>query len=192
MSIPMKKLAAYFILAVLPFSQALAVDTKQLTQDSRTAVKTLGGQLKSTLQTSMKADGPVKSVAMCQLEAPKIADKVTKDQGMSVARTSLKYRNTENKPDDWEKSVLEQFEQRKAKGESVKTMEFSEVMEQDGKKEFRYMKAIPTAEVCLKCHGSDVAEPIANRINSLYPDDKATGFKEGDIRGAFTVTQDIK
>ncbi len=87
--------------------------------------------------------------------------------------------------------MLEKFEQRKAKGEDVKTMEYSELTEHNGEKVFRYMKAIPTSEVCLKCHGSNVPQPIASKINSLYPDDKATGFNKGDIRGAFTVIQVI-
>lgn len=185
----MKKILAYIIISFIPFSQALAVDTEQLTQNSRIAVKALGSELKSILQASMKASGPVDSISVCNIEAPQISNNISKAKGMSVARTSLKYRNQENKPDDWEKSVLEQFEQRKAKGEDVKTMEFSELTEDKGKKVFRYMKAIPTAEVCLKCHGNNVAQPIANKINSLYPDDKATGYNLGDIRGAFSIIQ---
>ena len=187
----MKKIFAYIIISFLPFSQALAVDTEQLTQKSRAAIKALGGELKSTLQASMKAKGPIDSISVCNTEAPEISNKISEAKGLSVARTSLKYRNQENKPDEWEKSVLEQFEQRKAKGEAVKPMDYSELTEIGGKKVFRYMKAIPTAEVCLKCHGSNVALPIAAKINSLYPDDKATGFKKGDIRGAFTVIQPI-
>ncbi len=187
----MKKIFAYIIISFLPLSQALAVDTEQLTQKSRAAVKALGGELKNVLQTSMKTSGAVDSISVCNTTAPQISNKISEAKGMSVARTSLRYRNQENKPDAWEKSVLEQFEQRKAKGEDVKILEFSELTEHEGKKVFRYMKAIPTAEVCLKCHGSNVAQPITAKINTLYPDDKATDFKKGDIRGAFTVIQPI-
>ena len=187
----MKKLSALIIIGFLPFNSALAVDTEQLTQTSRAAAKALGGELKSTLQASMKASGPVDSIVVCNVDAPNIAKKVSEDKGLRVARTSLKFRNQANKPDAWEKSVLEQFEQRKANGEPIKTLEFSEVSEIDGRKVFRYMKAIPTGDVCLKCHGTNIAEPVAARINSLYPNDKATGFSKGDIRGAFTVTQTI-
>ncbi len=187
----MKRLFASIIISLLSISQALAVDTEQLTQKSRAAIKALGGELKSTLQASMKASGPVDSVAICQLQAPVIANKVSQSNGMVVARTSLKYRNQNNKPDAWEKSVLEMFEQRKAKGEAVKTIEYSELTEHNGEKVFRYMKAIPTGEVCLMCHGSNVSQPVVNKINSLYPDDKATGFNKGDIRGAFSVIQTV-
>ena len=188
----MKRLSAYIIISLLSINQALAVDTEQLTQKSRAAIKALGGELKSTLQASMKASGPVDSVAMCQIQAPEIANKISQSKGMEVARTSLKYRNQKNKPDAWEKSVLEAFEQRKAKGEAVKTMEYSELTERNGEKVFRYMKAIPTGDVCLKCHGSNVPQPVLSKINSLYPNDKATGFQKGDIRGAFSVIQSVK
>jgi len=187
----MKRLFAYIIISLLSISQAFAVDTEQLTQKSRAAIKALAGELKSTLQASMKASGPVDTVAMCQLQAPVIANKISQSKGMVVARTSLKYRNQKNKPDAWEKSVLEMFEQRKAKGEAVKTIEYSELTEHNGEKVFRYMKAIPTGEVCLMCHGSNVPQPVINKINSLYTDDKATGFNKGDIRGAFSVIQTV-
>ena len=108
---------------------------------------------------------------------------------MEVGRTSLKIRNELNAPDAWELSVLEQFEQRKAKGEPVKTIEYSEVTQHNGNKVFRYMKAIPADDVCLMCHGENIADNLAAELGKLYPNDKATGFKKGDIRGAFTVVK---
>ena len=53
---------------------------------------------------------------------------------------------------------------------------------------FRYMKAIPMGAVpCLTCHGAP--EPALNaEILRLYPQDRATGFAPGDLRGAFTVS----
>lgn len=188
----MKILFSYIFIGLLSINQAIAADIEQLTQQSREAIKTLGGELKHTLQTSMKAGGPVESISSCQSEAPQISNKIFDEKGMSVARTSLNYRNPENKPDDWEKFVLEQFESRMVAGEDIQSMEYSELIVHDGDKIFRYMKAIPTAEVCLNCHGSNVSPPIAKKINSLYPGDKATGYMVGDIRGAFSVIQPVK
>jgi len=54
---------------------------------------------------------------------------------------------------------------------------------------FRCTKAIPTAaEPCLMCHGSGLDPALKAEIERLYPDDQATGFKAGELRGAFTVT----
>jgi hypothetical protein len=49
------------------------------------------------------------------------------------------------------------------------------------------MKAIPTGGLCLACHGETIDPAVAGKIAELYPEDKATGFREGDLRGAFVV-----
>ncbi|MDD3519457.1 MAG: DUF3365 domain-containing protein, partial [Chromatiales bacterium] len=104
---------------------------------------------------------------------------------------SLKTRNAKNKPDAWEQKVLESFEQRKAAGEDVAKIDHFEVVTTDGKQEFRYMKAIPTGEVCLKCHGTEIDPAVIGKLDGLYPQDTARGFKQGDIRGAFTIRQSM-
>ena len=61
--------------------------------------------------------------------------------------------------------------------------------EKDGKRVFRYMKAIPTGALCLNCHGTTLAPEVAAKLHELYPADAATGFNAGDLRGAFTITE---
>jgi hypothetical protein len=51
------------------------------------------------------------------------------------------------------------------------------------------MKAIPVGQVCLTCHGSDIAPELRTEINTYYPEDMATGFELGELRGAFTITK---
>jgi hypothetical protein len=60
-------------------------------------------------------------------------------------------------------------------------------MQHNGNKVFRYMKAIPTDDVCLMCHGEQIQENLSAELQRLYPNDQATGYKKGDIRGAFTA-----
>jgi hypothetical protein len=188
----MKKLVLLIFFICLSFNQVFASESKEFVQLSRAASKALGGELKKQLQVAMKKDGPVNGLTVCSENAQKISKKISKDKGMSVGRTSLKYRNEANEPDDWETSILKQFEQRKASGESAVTLEYSEKTEINGEKVLRYMKAIPTDDVCLTCHGSNIAEPVAAKLQELYPNDKATGFKKGDIRGAFTIIKSVK
>jgi cytochrome c553 len=105
-----------------------------------------------------------------------------------VGRTSLKLRNPSlNQPDDWERSILEQFETRLANGEPAKTMSHAEVVETASGKSYRYMKAIPTAEICLTCHGKELDPSLAEALDEAYPEDQARGYSAGDIRGAFTL-----
>jgi hypothetical protein len=54
------------------------------------------------------------------------------------------------------------------------------------------MKAIPTAEKpCLACHGKEIAPKVAARLAELYPEDAATGYSAGEIRGAFTLSRPL-
>ena len=91
-------------------------------------------------------------------------------------------------PDAWELAQLQRFEERKAAGENPTAIETGEYVELNGKRVFRYMKAIPTGPICLNCHGGALTPDVSAKLKELYPDDKATGFKIGDLRGAFTVT----
>jgi hypothetical protein len=53
------------------------------------------------------------------------------------------------------------------------------------------MKAIPTGEVCLACHGSDITPEVAAAIDERYPDDMARGYSLGDVRGAFSLSKPL-
>ena len=148
-------------------------------------------KLKGELMAAMKADGPVKAIEVCNVAAPAIAGEVSTD-GWTVKRTSLKLRNAKASPDAWEKQTLEFFEAEKAKGADASKLERSEIADVAGVSTFRYMKAIPTAEPCLTCHGGNVAEPVKAKLAELYPQDQATGYQGGDIRGAFTISKAMK
>lgn len=159
---------------------------------SRQTAKQFMQSLKGELQAAMKAGGPVNALDVCHTKAMVITQQHSDAKGWRVARTSLKTRNPANAPDAWERSVLEKFDARQKTGEAPQTLEYHEVVEQGGRKAFRWMKAIPTAEVCLKCHGGDsVAPAVEAKLKQLYPTDQARGYAVGDIRGAFTITQPI-
>lgn len=152
------------------------------------AIKALGGALVGEMKTALSAGGGVQAIEVCHSKAPEIAEKISKEQGFKVARTSLKIRNPNNAPDAWETEQLQKFEARKQAGEDVAKME-TDIEKVEGK--LRYMKAIPVQEACLNCHGDKIAPELAEKLQALYPADKATGFKLGDIRGAFSITEDI-
>ncbi|MBK1722245.1 Tll0287-like domain-containing protein [Thiocystis violacea] len=160
--------------------------------EAKGIIKQFAGQLQSELKASLDNGGPMKAVTVCEKRAPAIAAGLSKSTGWDVKRTSLKVRNTElDTPDAWEKAVLEKFESRKAAGEDVKTMAFAEVVETANGKEFRFMKAIPTQQACLTCHGTEIPEEVATALDEHYPEDQARGFSLGDIRGAFSLSKPL-
>jgi len=155
-------------------------------QKGRNLALSLGHELKARLSAALNAAGPVEAIEVCQLEASAIAVRLSAESGASVGRTSLRVRNPANAPDDWERGVLEEFESRLASGESPATLEALSTPSATSAS-VRYMKAIITEPLCLTCHGDTLAPAIAAAIAQRYPDDQATGFAVGTLRGAFTV-----
>jgi hypothetical protein len=41
--------------------------------------------------------------------------------------------------------------------------------------------------MCLACHGESLEPAVAAKLAAAYPKDQATGFRAGDLRGAFWV-----
>jgi len=189
----MKILPVVLLSSVLLAVPAWGGDNTTRIEASRNAVKQLQGSLVTELQAAMKSGGPINAIEVCSKRASAIAADISRQHGWKVGRTSLKYRNPMNAPDAWEARVLQDFERRKAAGEDPAKLEFHEVVQVDGKPAFRYMKALPIPEgaPCLACHGQKLDPAVAAKIRKLYPQDKATGFKTGDLRGAVTITQPL-
>lgn len=159
-------------------------------QGARSLIKAFGSDLKQALTKAMSSEGPIKALEVCNLQAGPIAKKHSLLSDWDIARTSTKVRNAKNAPDEWELAVLEQFEKRKLAGESLTTMEYFEVVQKGDNLVHRYMKPISTSGICLTCHGQNVSNEITNKVKLLYPNDQATGFQVGDIRGAFTLQKE--
>jgi hypothetical protein len=190
----MKNIALSLALSAAVFAPmtSLAEQTQdELVQESHQIIQKFAKGLKGELMAAMKKGGPVNAINVCKDKAMALTDAAGKDNGVTLSRTSLKIRNPKNAPEAWEKAILEQFEARKSKGESPKKMEFSEIVEVDGKKQFRYMKAMGIGKPCLNCHGEKALPAVEATLSKLYPDDKARGYNLGDIRGAIVLIKDL-
>lgn len=177
-------------LALGPLQGVRAGDTpKDRIAASRVVIGDFAERLKAALVNEMKTNGPVGAIEVCRMTAPAIAADASARTGWEVGRTSLKTRNSDNAPDAWEREILQAFKARRAAGEDPAKMDAWTVVESEGDRQFRYMKAIPTASLCLTCHGTDIDPSVRKALEDAYPGDKATGYSEGDVRGAFTIVQ---
>ncbi len=159
-------------------------------QEAKGLIKTFADTLKGELEAAMKAGGPTQAITICKERAPAIAADISARSGWEVGRTSLKTRNGAlNAPDDWERAVLVRFDARHAAGEPADTLAFGDVVETGGTRQLRFMKAIPTGDVCLACHGTQIAPEVAAALDQAYPEDQARGYKLGDVRGAFSLSK---
>lgn len=162
--------------------QANIAGARSLTGQYQTA-------LKKELMTAMGAGGPAAAISVCRVEAPNIASHLAAahpKEGWTVGRTARRVRNPQNAPNDWKKRGLDEIERRLSAGESPEKIEWYN--EADG--QFRYVSPIMMGDLCVTCHGAKDAIPVAvrDRIEEFYPQDSATGFASGELRGAFVVT----
>lgn len=156
---------------------------------ARTVSTSVPPKLLAVLQAEIARGGPEGAIAACRDQAPALARTASQESGWTVRRVSLRNRNPKAVPDAWERAALEDFDRRAAAKESPATLERAEVVQVDGKPVQRYMRALPTLELCTQCHGTpDKLSPaVVERLKALYPADRATGYRVGEIRGAMTL-----
>ncbi len=152
--------------------------------EGRAIARQFGGELKAALEQAIARQGPVQAIQVCRDEAPRIAARLTEEHGASVSRTALRVRNPANAARPWQRVALLEFRDQLASGANAESAEFFESHE-DGSA--RYLKAIVTDPMCTLCHGESIGPEIQRTLREHYPADQATGFKAGDLRGAFSV-----
>jgi hypothetical protein len=185
----MKRIATALGLVLSPVILAAAepAEDSAWVEQSRQLATQLGGQLKGELSKAIAEGGPVAAINVCYLRAPEIAAQLSQASGARVGRTALRVRNPSNAPDELERSVLEQFSADVGSGPVDRPLEAVFEIRRGDAVERRYMRAIPTDALCLTCHGKVLAPELAAAIARDYPKDQATGFEQGQLRGAFSV-----
>jgi hypothetical protein len=146
------------------------------------------GELKPQLKLAMEQGGPTHAIEVCATQAPKIADALSAQSGWRVKRVSLKSRNASRaQPDQWEREVLQQFEQRQQAGEAAADINYSA----NSGSQYRYMQAQGVEPLCLICHGKGLSDPVQLTLENYYPDDWATGYSLGQVRGAISLSKSM-
>ena len=147
------------------------------------------GQLKSVVIKQIKSEGMLSAVAVCSDTAQVLTNNFGLMKGVYIKRVSFKNRNKNNVPDEFEARILKEFEQIKKEGKLISNTEHFEIIIENDYQYLRYMKPIKIGAACLKCHGNE--EKISTEVKELivkeYPDDKAIGYKNGDLRGAVSI-----
>lgn len=168
-------------------------DEAALLEEARQVAAAMPPKLLSVLQEEINRGGPEEAIAVCKEKAPAMARAASEETGWAIRRVSLKNRNPNAVPDDFERAVLEEFDRLAAAGADPKTLEKAQTVVVDGVPTYRYMKALPTQELCLNCHGKpeEMSDAVVARLEELYPDDRGTGYEVGQIRGAITIKKPL-
>lgn len=133
--------------------------------------------LKQALVAGMQ-EGPLNAISVCRDQAPAIAASLSTD-AIAMGRSSHRLRNPANVAPDWVDPVLQSYLD-SSPDRSPKIVALPD--DREG-----YVEPIVLQPLCVACHGRALAPEVTAHINEVYPEDEATGFDVGDLRGVFWV-----
>lgn len=152
----------------------------------QTIVAATFSALSTALQQALERGGPSEAVTYCHLAALPITDSLSKVYHAHIRRTSDKFRNPNNRPNDRERELIESYHQALAQGTPLQPY-----VEHIGQDSIWYAAPIRVAPLCLQCHGmpgQDIADETLRLLKQHYPNDTAIGYSEGDFRGIWSIT----
>ncbi len=159
-----------------------AVYTQKGKEIAQATAQYLGGEVKKKMQEG----GVAKAAPFCNAQAGNFTDEMSQKYHVTIKRTSHKLRNEDNAPTPEEKAQLTQYQNALKKREKLLP-----AVHKDAKEQVHVYLPIKVQKKCLACHGipgETMQHEADSIIKQLYPKDKATGFKEGDLRGMWSIT----
>ncbi len=175
------------IIAVVIVSAAFVQAQSNPAEEGPKIVAEAFAKLSGALTDAIAKGGPTNALAVCSEKAPQIAAEVGKAHGVVLRRATTKPRNPKNAADEVEAAALEEFAAAMAKGGAVKP----KLVPADDASTSFFAPIVLSNPLCLQCHGTsgqEIAPDTLTAIQKHYPQDKATGYKLGDLRGLWRVT----
>jgi len=142
------------------------------------------GILGENLLKAINEKGTEGALSFCSDKAIHLTDSISESLGVKITRVSDKFRNPSNSANDIELEYMDKVRDNMVNG--IKTN--PQIIEEDNMI-LGYFPII-TNSMCLQCHGQkdvDILPNVVAKIDSLYPDDNATGYKENELRGIWVI-----
>jgi hypothetical protein len=170
--------AAAVVAAVPEGDDALA--TARQTADG------LGRELMGLMLAKLREEGPEGAIAFCA-DSAQARTAAMASEGIIIRRVTMQPRNLANAPDAYEEALLLALAERHAAG--TLPPDTAAYIGSGAARELRYLRPIRIQQQCLTCHGdpSSFSAEVRRTLAERYPDDRATGYVEGDFRGAISV-----
>jgi hypothetical protein len=160
--------------------------TTELSKKGKEIARIARLALKSELHKAIRTGGTANAVSFCSNRAMEITDSVSKAQMVMIRRIAMKNRNPHNSMSENEGNLYKSYVVQYINGEQ---MQPTVSWDKEGRPV--YYQPIFTGQLCLTCHGkpgTEILPDVAEKLAQIYPDDKATGFKLGEIRGMWSIT----
>jgi hypothetical protein len=142
--------------------------------------------LSSNLQSAIVSGGVTNALPYCSLAASPLTASIAERHGVALQRITQRPRNPEARADAQEEVVLAQFQARVQSGTAPRPLATNLLA---GRATF-FAPIVIQNELCLNCHGvpgREIQSETQALLTKLYPQDEATGYREGDLRGAWRI-----
>ena len=118
----------------------------------------------------VEEEGAAAAVDVCHEVAIPMTEEIGQEYDVDIGRVSDRLRNPDNTAGDWVWSMIE---------------EADDEPHYASNDTFQAVKPVEVAQPCTNCHGDtdELAEGVPEAIDAHYPDDEATGYDVGDVRG---------
>lgn len=133
-------------------------------------------RLSARLTEVLTESGPTSAIQVCKSDAPQLASEVSEQFGVRIGRTAHRLRNPDNTAPAWAQQPVQQ-----------QVAEPQIVALED--RQLGVLLPIHLKAACVLCHGpkEEINPDVRASLVTHYPQDQATGFREGDLRGWFWV-----
>jgi len=168
--------------------------TEEQKEQMRSTAADFMGELKGILINEIQTNGVVSALSVCSDTAQVLTNEFGLERGVYIKRVSLKNRNENNFPDDFEQKVLNTFSEILENNKLDEKTEHAELIEEGEFTYLRYMKPILVQAICLNCHGAVgcIWEEASKLIEERYPNDKARKYDLDELRGAVSIKKLIE
>lgn len=140
--------------------------------------------LASNLINAIEEQGAEHSLEFCNIRAIPLTDSMSTVLNAHIKRVTDQPRNPDNQANKVELAYMEE-----AKSKLKNTGEIQPILIQHDGKVTAYYPIIIN-QLCMQCHGKesqDINKTTLAKINNLYPNDEATGYVVGELRGLWVV-----
>ena len=157
---------------IIPQKQLTKADLKKIAEETKK-------NLVTNLTQKISEKGAENALEFCNVNAIPLTKQLEDQHDVTIKRVSDKNRNPDNAANETERKYIDFFKEQLVLKQKLEAKFDNGV----------FYAPITTNSMCLQCHGSekDIKPETLAKIKSLYPNDKAIGYQENEMRGLMVI-----
>ena len=159
-----------------PINQAPA-ELKPAIQRADLVIISIQNATSTELTSALASGGPGDAIQVCHMSATALIQRIGSQEGITAGRTSARLRTPANAPRPWAAPIVKQYADVKAASVNGFVVDLGDKV--------GVMRPIAHRAICSPCHGVDqkLNPQVREELKDRYPVDRATGYRDGDLRG---------